>query len=255
MHAGVHITSAACGGAYAEEQEARDAHAQQDGEEELGPAGRVHRGARSSRRLLGAGGVPPRLTALSAQRRPDVGRTVLESYRAFRCDVSRPRSRFAFCDAFFFGVLVCVATLGSVDALDCALCTEPAACARCSETPLYMALRRSDRASLRGAGLRDHHGVSRRPTVEHQLAALETHCAHQVHVLRVKLPSLMRMMLPTISICNMSEKHSGLQGVSGTKIQCTSDALKATVQRSRGRLSSCPSTALWSVHFLQLERY
>ena len=42
MDAGIDVARATCGGAYAEEQEARDAHAQQDGEEELGPTGRVH---------------------------------------------------------------------------------------------------------------------------------------------------------------------------------------------------------------------
>ena len=49
MDAGVHITSAARGGAYAEEQESGHAHAQQDGEEELGPTGRVHCFAASPR--------------------------------------------------------------------------------------------------------------------------------------------------------------------------------------------------------------
>ena len=46
MDARVHITSATRGGAYAEEQEARHAHAQQDGEEELGSTGGVHPSAR-----------------------------------------------------------------------------------------------------------------------------------------------------------------------------------------------------------------
>ena len=49
MDAGVHITSAACGGAYAEEQESGHAHAQQDGEEELGSTGRVHGCCRAPR--------------------------------------------------------------------------------------------------------------------------------------------------------------------------------------------------------------
>ena len=51
MDAGVHITSAARGGAYAEEQESRHAHAQQDGEEELGSPGGVHGFAASRERL------------------------------------------------------------------------------------------------------------------------------------------------------------------------------------------------------------
>ena len=46
MDAGIDVARATCGGAYAEEQEARDAHAQQDGEEQLGAAGRVHPSAR-----------------------------------------------------------------------------------------------------------------------------------------------------------------------------------------------------------------
>ena len=114
MDAGIDVAGSTRGGAYAEEQESRDAHAQQDGEEELGAAGGVHgccRGGWRARRavedFLGAGGVPPRLTALSAQRRPDVGRTVFESYRAFRCDVSRPRSASLADFASCFSVLVC----------------------------------------------------------------------------------------------------------------------------------------------------
>ena len=52
MDAGIDVARATCGGAYAEEQEARHAHAQQDGEEELGPTGRVHGFAASPREAV-----------------------------------------------------------------------------------------------------------------------------------------------------------------------------------------------------------
>ena len=112
MDAGIDVAGSTRGGAYAEEQESRDAHAQQDGEEELGAAGGVHgccRGGWRARRavedFLGAGGVPPRLTALSAQRRPDVGRTVLESSARYAVTSYHVHTAsFAACDALF---LVC----------------------------------------------------------------------------------------------------------------------------------------------------
>ena len=46
MDAGIDVARSTRGGAYAEEQEARDAHAQQDGEEELGSTSGVHPSAR-----------------------------------------------------------------------------------------------------------------------------------------------------------------------------------------------------------------
>ena len=52
MHTGIDVAGSTCGGAYAQEEEARDAHAQQDGEEELGAAGRVHGFAASPREAV-----------------------------------------------------------------------------------------------------------------------------------------------------------------------------------------------------------
>ena len=46
MDAGIDVARSTRGGAHAEEQEAGHAHAQQDGEEELSPTGRVHPSAR-----------------------------------------------------------------------------------------------------------------------------------------------------------------------------------------------------------------
>ena len=99
MDARVHITSATRGGGHAEEQEARHAHAQQDGEEELGAAGRVHRFAASRERLwkplVGGGlcGGSPEGSS-SAEAAGAMRMRMVISARYLR-SVSRPRGVFA----------------------------------------------------------------------------------------------------------------------------------------------------------------
>ena len=98
MDTGIDVARSTCGGAYAEEQEARHAHAHQDGEEELGSTGRVHRFARRAglwKPLVGGGlcGGSPEGSS-SAEAAGAMRMRMVISARYLR-SVSRPRGVFA----------------------------------------------------------------------------------------------------------------------------------------------------------------